>query len=212
MPEKLETVLVCYTQANFENLEPDSDFEEDEATEQARLIPGRAGMLATALRATGVESDVVKVPQRSFEPRDITKAAFAWRLMDLKESNGRPVDIAICLDFPAWALSHPYKVCWLSSLPYFVTRRSSGKPVTGTGNGAGSNAEFLGSINSLLQSERRGLAEAWRLLAGSRTVAEDMARSGLQCIFNPFPEPSAAPDGLEWQAVITRFKQAVGKL
>ncbi len=211
MIEKLQTVLVCYTQAVFENLEPEElDEDSDETIQAARQIPGIANALASALRVAGIETDIVKVPQRSFQPRDITKAAFGWRLMDLKESNGRSIDMVICLDFPAWSITHPHKVSWLSTLPYFVSRRtSSATPKPAEGNG--SNVEFAGNINSLLQSERRGLSESWKLLAGSRAVAEELARSGLPVVFNPFPSPEVAPESPEWQAVVKRLLTLVSK-
>jgi hypothetical protein len=211
MIEKLQTVLVCYTQAVFENLEPDDPDEDgDETLQAARQVPGIASALVAALRVAGIETDLVKVPQRSFQPRDITKAAFAWRLMDLKESNGRTIDMVICLDFPAWSITHPHKVSWLNTLPYFVSRRTSNTaPKPADGNG--SNVEFAGNINSLLQSERRGLSESWKLLAGSRAVAEELSRSGLPVVFNPFPSPEVTPESPEWQAVIKRLLTLVTK-
>ncbi len=206
MAEKVNTALVCYTQATFEKLEPDDpdlEYGLDENNSTALKIPELAGSMVQALKEAGVETDLVKVPQRSFEPRDVTKAAFRWRLMDLKESNGRAIDLVICLDFPAWSLTHPQKVCWLNELPYFVTRRAtSTTPKTGSGNGQ--SLELGSSISSLLQAERRGLSEAWRVMAGSRTVAEELARSGLQVEFNPFPQVDCSPRSAEWQAAINR--------
>jgi len=202
MSEKIETALVCYTQTTFDNLQADElDYEPEEGTDNSR-IPKLAEQLSSALRIAGVDSDIVKVPQRSFEARDVSKAAFAWRLLDLKESNGRVIDLVICLDFPAWSLNHPQKLCWLDSLPNFVTRRRSGQPPKSEGNGQA--VEFLNNVNSLLQAERRGLSEAWRVMAGSRPIAEEIARSGLQSEFNPFPTLELAPDSPEWQTVIKR--------
>jgi hypothetical protein len=202
MPEKIETALVCYTQTTFDNLQADElDYEPEESTDFSR-IPKLAERIAEALRVAGVDSDIVKVPQRSFEARDVAKAAFAWRLMDLKESNGRKIDLIICLDFPSWSLNHPQKLCWLDMLPNFVTRRRSGQPPNTSGNGQ--SIEFINNVNSLLQAERRGLAEAGRVMAGSRPIAEEIARSGLQSEFNPFPPLELPPVSPEWQTVIKR--------
>jgi len=41
-------------------------------------------------------------------------------------------------------------------------------------------------------------------MAGSRPIAEEIARSGLQSEFNPFPTLELAPDSPEWQTVIKR--------
>lgn len=210
MLEKLETALVCYTQASFENLEPENPAtEEDEATRQAHLVPEKARLLVAALKLAGVDSDIVKVPLRSFQPRDIAKAAFGWRLLDLKESNGRSIDLVICLDFPAWSLSHPHKISWLINLPNFVTRRSSANPPRSKDTNGGANLDLHGNVSSLLQSERRGLAESWRIMAGNRSVAEELARSGLQVNYNPFPIEETDPASSEWQTVIKRLVTSV---
>src|SRR3954451_6432474 len=129
-PKPIETILVAHTQATFDRLEKRPDDLEDEsgpqeAIDQAQYRARLALALVEALRAAGRTAETVRVPQRSFVPRDISKAAFAWRLIDLKESNGRPVDLVICLDFPAWSLQHPAKCCWLTALPNFVTRSRS---------------------------------------------------------------------------------------
>ncbi|MEI7556990.1 hypothetical protein [Candidatus Chlorohelix sp.] len=210
MLEKFETALVCYTQATFDNFEPENpEVEEDEATRQARLIPEKAQLLAAALELAGIDSDIIKVPLRSFQPRDIAKAAFGWRLLDLKESNGRTIDLVICLDFPAWSVSHPHKISWLINLPNFVTRRSSANPPRSKDTNGGANLDLHGNVSSLLQSERRGLAESWRIMAGNRPVAEELARSGLQVNYNPFPSEGTAPNSPEWQTVIKRLATSV---
>ena len=60
-------------------------------------------------------------------------------------------------------------------------------------------------MNSLLQTERRGLSEARRVLAAQRSVAEELARSGLQLEYNPAPPAEAEPTGEAWQKVARRF-------
>ncbi|HEX2912645.1 MAG TPA: hypothetical protein VH186_17705 [Chloroflexia bacterium] len=225
-PGKIETVVVCYTQTTFdelekrpeniEELEP-SEFE-DEAVRQSRLISTLAEKLVAALTAAGVTAEIIRLPQRSFNPRDISKAAFAWRIMDLTESNGRSIDMALCLDFPSWSLQHPRKCVWLTSLPNFVIRGKLAMPIQPAGQPGSplsakvSNsqeklqAENARAVSGLLQSERRGLAEAYRLLAGNRPLAEEMARRGLQVEFNPFPaDLNSDPSGPEWQATMKRL-------
>src|SRR5207237_6473783 len=39
--------------------------------------------------------------------------AFLWRLLDLEEANGRPIDAVIATKFPSYAVRHPRKVVWL---------------------------------------------------------------------------------------------------
>src|SRR5690348_1270710 len=108
----IETVLVCYTQASFDELEKSDEASDEEPPEEmarTRYLAELALQLTSALQTAGCTAEIVRIPQTSFSPRDISKAAFAWRILDLKESNGRPVDLALCLDFPAWSLQHPNK-------------------------------------------------------------------------------------------------------
>ena len=39
--------------------------------------------------------------------------AFLWRLVDLTESDGRPIDRVIATKFPAYCVRHPNKVAWV---------------------------------------------------------------------------------------------------
>jgi hypothetical protein len=222
---KIETVLVALTQMTFDRLEnraddPDEigDLEagEPDFWEQAEYRTNLAGALVAALQASGRTAEMIRLPQRSFIPRDISKAAFAWRLVDLKESNGRPIDLVVCLDFPAWSLQHPAKCCWLTALPNFVTRSRSMVSPGGYPSGppqkpislsrSDRQAEDAGAIAGLLQAERRGLAESRRVLAATRPLAEEMARRGLQVEFNPVPPDLTLPptDPL-WKAALKRL-------
>ena len=220
-PKRIETILVARTQATFDRLEQRPGDLEDESSsqevaDQARYRAKLADARVEALRTDGRTAEVVKVPQRSFLPRDISKAAFAWRLIDLKESNGRPIDLVICLDFPAWSLQHPAKCCWLTYLPNFVVRsRSMVAPGDFPPDPAvkfislersDRQAEDAKAIAGLLQAERRGLAESRRLLAATRPLAEEMARRGLQVEFNPVPpDLSVPPNDPLWQAAVKRL-------
>lgn len=231
LPSKIETVLVCYTQATFDQFEERPGESQDEGDEQAdaqeanrcRYLAKLAERLTAALQATGRTAEIVKLPQRSFSPRDISKAAFAWRILDLKESNGRPIDLALCLDFPSWSLQHPRKWVWLTAMPNFILRSRSGPPQSNFGppqvepevnpnpklirlQRTDREAENAQAVAALLLAERRGLAEARRLLVGTRPVAEELARRGLQAEFHPLPPnldiPPADP---QWQTSLNRI-------
>jgi hypothetical protein len=221
-PEKkpIETVLVCYTQVSFDELDMRPvDSPEDETAEpsRARYLVTLAERLAVSLQTAGCTAEIVRVPQTSFTPRDISKAAFTWRILDLQESNNRPVDLVVCLDFPAWSLQHPRKCAWLTALPNFVTRSRLARPQLPDPpvttylyatplQQADLQAEQSQAVGALLQAERRGLAESYRLLAGSRPVAEELARRGLHVEFNPLPgDLSIDPSGPVWQTAIRRL-------
>jgi glycosyltransferase involved in cell wall biosynthesis len=69
--------------------------------------------LTAALRTHGYEADIVSIPFRD-RPRDELMAhAAAWRLIDLAEAHGRPVDLVIATKFPTYFVRHAAKVAWL---------------------------------------------------------------------------------------------------
>ncbi len=217
----LRTVLVCYTQAAFDEFEPHpSNYKS--GGQIARLEVSRAAYtanlahgLTAGLQSAGLAAEIVRLPQRSLQPDDIAKTAFAWRLLDLQESNGQPVDLLICLDFPAWSVRHSQKWVWLTGLPEFEQRSRpnfSRLPPTATCLHGYLPVENATDINGLLQSERCGFGEATRRLAESRSVAEEMARRGFIVEYHPLPSDlSLPPSDPQWQTVIRRLSnQAAG--
>jgi glycosyltransferase involved in cell wall biosynthesis len=93
----IRTVLVCETQVPF-------------VRGGAELL---VRQLVDQLRARGFETDRVSVPFKWYPKDEILAHAAAWRLLDLSESNGRPVDLVIGTKFPSYFVRHPRKVCWL---------------------------------------------------------------------------------------------------
>ena len=73
------------------------------------LVDGLAG----ALEGAGHRVAVVALPFRWYPPAAIPAHALAWRLLDLTEANGVPIDRVICTKFPTWAVRHPNKVAWV---------------------------------------------------------------------------------------------------
>ena len=69
--------------------------------------------LVAQLRLHGYETDLVSVPFKWYPPEEILTHASAWRLLDLSESAGRPVDLVIATKFPTYFARHPNKVTWL---------------------------------------------------------------------------------------------------
>jgi glycosyltransferase involved in cell wall biosynthesis len=93
----MKTVLVCGVQAPF--------------------ITGGAEILVSELRVhlqhRGFKVDVASVPFKWYPVSEIVRQALAWRLLDLTESNGTPVDLVIPTKFPSYLVRHPRKVAWL---------------------------------------------------------------------------------------------------
>jgi glycosyltransferase involved in cell wall biosynthesis len=69
--------------------------------------------LIARLRARGYLTERVAVPFKWYPKEEILAHAGAWRLLDLSESNGRPIDLAIGTKFPSYFVRHPNKVAWL---------------------------------------------------------------------------------------------------
>jgi glycosyltransferase involved in cell wall biosynthesis len=69
--------------------------------------------LVRELRARGHLAELVSVPFKWYPKEEILPHAAAWRLLDLSESNGRPVDLVIASKFPTYFVRHPNKVAWL---------------------------------------------------------------------------------------------------
>ena len=84
---------------------------------QVPLVRGGAELLVrqlvSELRKRGVAADRVSVPFKWYPKEEILPHAAAWRMLDLSESNGRPIDLVIPTKFPTYFARHPKKVCWL---------------------------------------------------------------------------------------------------
>ena len=84
---------------------------------QVPLVRGGAEIhvrqLVDRLRSRGYETDLVSVPFKWYPKDEILAHAAAWRLLDLSESNGTPIDLVIATKFPTYFARHPNKVTWL---------------------------------------------------------------------------------------------------
>jgi len=93
----MRTVLICAVQAPF--------------------IVGGAEILVSELKENlsrrGFRVDVANVPFKWYPVSEILRQALAWRLLDVTESNGTPVDLVIPTKFPSFLVRHPRKVTWL---------------------------------------------------------------------------------------------------
>lgn len=69
--------------------------------------------LRDALRRHGHTVDIVAVPYRWQPHQALYDSMLAWRLLDLNEVDGQPVDLVIATKFPAYLVHHHRKVIWL---------------------------------------------------------------------------------------------------
>lgn len=69
--------------------------------------------LRDALREGGHTVDVVALPYQWHPVERIPESALAWRMLDLAQVNGAPVDLVIGTKFPSYMVRHPNKLVWL---------------------------------------------------------------------------------------------------
>jgi glycosyltransferase involved in cell wall biosynthesis len=157
-------------------------------TAQVPFARGGAELLAEglrdALRAQGHEADIVSLPY-AWQPHELLgRSALAWRVLDLTQVDGRPVDLVIATKFPSYAVRHPRKVVWL------VHQHRQAYDWYGTPLSDFANTPADRAVRGwLLRMDRATLGEARGLFAISRNVAGRLRRfTGLEA--TPLYPPS----------------------
>jgi glycosyltransferase involved in cell wall biosynthesis len=69
--------------------------------------------LIRELQRHGYRAERASVPFKWYPKEELLAQAAAWRLVDLSESNGEPIDTVIATKFPTYFVRHPRKVTWL---------------------------------------------------------------------------------------------------
>ncbi len=141
--------------------------------------------LTEELQARGVEADCVTMPLVERERFDLIRSALAWRSLNLEEIGGRRVDAVIATRFPSYAAPHPNKIVWLihqyrQAYDQFGTAYSDFT----------SSEEDRRAREAIAEIDRRGLGEARKIFANSRTVAARLERwNGLSSepLYHPPP-------------------------
>ena len=144
--------------------------------------------LVCALREQGHEAELVTVPFKWYPGERVLTQAFLWRLLDLEESNGRPIDAVIATKFPSYVVRHPNKVVWL--LHQF--RQAWDLDRTELGQFSES-AEDRALRRKVLDLDRVSLGEARKIFTTSSIVADRLRDSvGLDAeVLAPPPAPLA---------------------
>ena len=139
--------------------------------------------LVSELQARGHEADLVTVPFKWYPGERVLTQAFLWRLLDLEEAEGRPIDLVVATKFPSYCVRHPRKVVWLLHQfrqAYELDRTELGQ--------FGESAEDRALRRAVQRLDRVALGEAHRLFATSANVAERLERStGLSAEVMPHP-------------------------
>jgi glycosyltransferase involved in cell wall biosynthesis len=139
--------------------------------------------LVAELRARGHEAEIVSVPFKWYPGTRVLTQAFLWRLLDLTETDGRPIDVVVATKFPSYVVRHPEKRVWLVHQfrqAYELDRTELGQ--------FGESPEDRALRRRVQELDRVALGEATRLFATSRNVASRLERStGLVAEVLPHP-------------------------
>jgi glycosyltransferase involved in cell wall biosynthesis len=139
--------------------------------------------LVGELRARGHEADLVSIPFKWYPGARVLTQAFLWRMLDLEEADGQPIDMVVATKFPSYAIRHPEKRVWLVHQfrqAYELDRTDLGQ--------FGESPEDRALRRSVHRLDAVALGEATRLFATSRNVAERLERStGLVADVLPHP-------------------------
>src|SRR5205085_1409202 len=139
--------------------------------------------LVAELRSREHEAALVTVPYKWYPGERVLSQAFLWRLLDLTEADGRPIDLVVATKFPSYCVRHPNKVVWLLHQfrqAYELDRTELGQ--------FSESVEDRATRRSVQRLDRTALGEARKLFATSRNVAERLQRStGLDAEMLPHP-------------------------
>ena len=142
-----------------------------------------AETLVEKLRGRGHETELVTVPYKWYPGERVLTQAFLWRLLDLEESDGRPIDAVVATKFPSYLVRHPRKVVWLLHQfrqAYELDRTELGQ--------FGDSAEQRALRRAVHRADRTALSEARKVFATSRNVAGRLERYlGLEAEVMPHP-------------------------
>src|SRR5687767_5111699 len=132
--------------------------------------------LTRELTERGYAAELVSVPFKWYPKEEILPHAAAWRLLDLSESNGRPIDLVIATKFPTYFVRHPNKVTWL------VHQHRAVYDLCGTEFSDFSHAdEDVGLRQTVIELDTKMLRECRRVFTISRTISDRLAKyNGLQ--------------------------------
>ena len=95
--QAMKSVVVCAAQAPF-------------VTGGAEILVRE---LAAQLARPRLPVDVVALPFHAHPPSEVVRQALAWRLLELRHTDGRAPDLVIPTKFPSYLVAHPNKVAWL---------------------------------------------------------------------------------------------------
>jgi glycosyltransferase involved in cell wall biosynthesis len=144
--------------------------------------------LVRELRAHGHQADLVSVPFKWYPKEELLPHAAAWRLLDLSESSGRPVDLVIASKFPTYFVRHPHKVAWL------MHQYRAAYELCGTIYSEFTHEELdVGLRDTIIRLDTEMLGECRRLFAIARNTAARLQKFNGLTATTLYHPPRLAP-------------------
>jgi glycosyltransferase involved in cell wall biosynthesis len=151
----IRNILICTTQVPFTTGGAESHVEG----------------LRRAFTEAGYNAEIAALPFKWYPPSEIMRGTLAWRLLDVTESNGKPIDLVVGMKFPAYTVAHPRKVLWV------MHQYRSAYNLWGTPFDDLSTYPEGARVRDLVRHcDGRFIPEARKVFANSRTVAERLMR------------------------------------
>jgi glycosyltransferase involved in cell wall biosynthesis len=143
------------------------------------------GGLVDQLRRHGYAAERVSIPFKWYPKEELLAQAAAWRLVDLSESNGEPIDTVIGTKFPTYFVRHPNKVTWLFH-QYRAIYDLCGTPYSEFTHTEGD----VRLRDRLIALDNEMLGESARLFTNARNTAARLSRfNGIaaEALYHPPP-------------------------
>jgi glycosyltransferase involved in cell wall biosynthesis len=141
----------------------------------------------------GYNAEVVALPFKWYPPSEIMRGALAWRMIDLSEANGKPVDLVIGMKFPAYLVAHERKVLWIIH-QYRAAYNLWDTPF----DDLSTYPDGAQMREWIRQADNRLIPEAKKVFANSKTVADRLRRyNGIesQPLYHPPPRAESLRTG-----------------
>jgi len=141
--------------------------------------------LVRELRRRDHDAELVTIPFKWYPRARVLTQALLWRLTDLEEADGRPIELVIATKFPSYAIRHPKKVVWL------VHQFRQAYELDGTALGQfGPDPFDRATRRAVHRLDEVALGDARKLFAISQNVADRLrAANGLEAeVLRPPPQ------------------------
>lgn len=125
--------------------------------------------LIKELQKRNFESELIQLPYKWYPESSLYDSMFAWKMLDLSESNGEKIDLVIGTKFPSYGIEHENKVSWV------IHQFRQAYDLFGTANGlTGPEGECI--KNSVANYDKKSLSKSKKIYANSNNVRDRLLK------------------------------------